>query len=480
MPNVLTNVLGEIKDIAKGMLPNLPVDYNTAPPANRDITVAYAPLVRKLADGTKVNVGTFLPEHFVLANADSLACQILAAEWKTAREANKLPVEAADLKKDRPDLYKALYREENDVAVLKTAFELAMCPSHKQRTIELFIEKEYLFRRDRDLPLPAMVSKFRVGPDYLKNIGDAGLEQKEFPGNCKINIINPTPTRREKIMHYLAQNMSYLVTISAALGAVGLISEVMLVAGLTSPWILGAGVVGAYLAKKTGNDFGLYDVAEALFRDLGWMTNKKLATGKFSLKNAIGTGIYALAIASTVALAVYGTWVGTFALPWVWPLLAKTGIGAAAVTAAQVGFAGLFSAVAGLGAALGTAFTVRYFWGLSVYDNQIALDKKVADAIPEISTAKGFKASLEKQQAKILAKFDKPKYGFSEQEREAMTKEVSATFTNLQNRFGARPGPSVSPVTAQKELAQVLATEAQQKVELRRSPRNHPGSAVKA
>ncbi len=73
MPNVLTNVLGEIKDIAKGMLPNLPVDYNTAPPANRDITVAYAPLVRKLADGTKVNVGTFLPEHFVLANADSLA-----------------------------------------------------------------------------------------------------------------------------------------------------------------------------------------------------------------------------------------------------------------------------------------------------------------------------------------------------------------------------------------------------------------------
>ncbi|HRE32894.1 MAG TPA: hypothetical protein PLD88_13025, partial [Candidatus Berkiella sp.] len=60
MPNILTNVLGGIQNVAKGLLPsNFPVDFESSPPANRDFIIAYAPLVRKLADGTKVPVGTF-------------------------------------------------------------------------------------------------------------------------------------------------------------------------------------------------------------------------------------------------------------------------------------------------------------------------------------------------------------------------------------------------------------------------------------
>jgi|GEM_PF-3602141 len=443
MPNML--------DVVKGWLPWVP-DYNTAPPTNRDVTVAYAPLARKLADGTTVPVGTFLPEHYVLANAGSLRCQVLEKEWKTEREGKKLPVTVADLKKGRSDLYQALYREENNEAVRMSAFELAICPSHKQRAVGHYIEKEYQFRRDRDLPLPAMISKFRVGPDFLKNISDAGLLLKEHPGNCKVNIINPTPTRREKIFHYLAQYSSYLVTISAALGSI----EVMMGLGVGAPWLLALGVGATYLAKKTGNDFGLYDVAEGLLRDLGWLTNKDLIKGKLSLFNTIGTGIYMAAIASAVFFAVTATFGGSLALPWAF-VAAKTSIGAGVIAAAQYGFAGFFAGIAGLGTLLGTAATIRYFWGLSVYDNQITLDKKVADAIPTISTAKDFKASLAKQQEKLLAKLDKPKYGFSEDERTKLKGEIKANYLGWQNRFGAHP---------------VVAEEAK-KAEPRRSPRKN-------
>ncbi len=440
MPNILTNVLGGIQNVAKGLLPSLPVDYDTAPPANRDITVAYAPLVRKLADGTKVPVGSFLPEHYVLANAGTLRCQILETEWKAQAAAKKLPTTVAALKKDRPDLYKALYREENKKAVRKSAFELAICPSHKQRTIELCIEKEYLFRRDRDLPLPAMVSKFRVGPDYLAHINEAGLELKEYPGNCKINIVNPTPTRREKMLHTAGMYLSYLVTISASIAML----EVMMLMGVTSPAILALGVVGTYLAKKTGNDFGLYDVAETVFRDVGYLTNKDLIKGKFSLFNAIGTGIYMAAIGSAVFFAVTATWGTTLALPWAL-LAVKTGMGAGAIAAAQTAFAGLFAGVAGLGTLTGTAFTIRYFWGLSIYDNQIQVDKKVADALPVIKTKK-VETPLAKQQDKLLAKLVKPKYGLTEKERDVLAKDMNVAFSGWNKRLGAhQPRPATGP-----------------------------------
>ena len=443
MPNKLTNVLEGAKNVVKGWLPWVP-DYNTAPPANRDLTVAYAPLNRKLADGTKVPVGSFLPEHFIIANAGTLKCQILEKEWIAERESKKLSITAAELKKDRPDLYKALYREDDSDVIRKTAFELAMCPSHKQHKIESYIEKEYLFRRDRDLPLPSMVSKYRVGPDYLKNIGDAGLELKEHPGNCKVNIINPTPTRREKIFHYLSQYASYLITISASVAAI----EAMAGLGITAPWMLLVGVGVTYLAKKTGNDFGLYDVAEGLFRELGWVANKDFRKGKFSLFNAIGTGIYAVAIASAVVFAVLGTWGGTLALPWAF-LAAKTGLGLGSMTVVAKAFAGLFAGISGLGALLGTTATIRYFWGVSIYDNQIAVDKKVADSLPVINTVKDF---YTKQCDKLLAKLDKVKHGLTDEQRTERKEAIMADFKGLHKRFGEKPADVVVATSVVKAV----------------------------
>lgn len=451
MPNILTNVLGGIQNVAKGLLPsNFPVDFEGSPPANRDFIMAYALLVRKLADGTKVPVGAFIPELYVLADTEqgSLRCQIEERAWKAEREAQKLPTTVAALQKTRPDLFKALYRQDADSKkfVRKSAFELAICPSHKQRVIERHVEKEYRYRQDNRLPFPAMVSKYRVGPDYLQNIEAAGLELKEFPGNCKVNLLNPNPTKSEKIYHYLGQNLAYLVTFSAALAMI----EVMMLMGVTSPVVLGLGVVGTYLAKKTGNDFGLYDVAEGLIRDLGWLTSKDLGyRGKFSIMNALGTGIYVAAIGVAAFFAVTATWGGSLALPWA--VLAKTGMGATAITALQTGFAGLFAGIAGLGAVLGAAFPIRYFWGMSVFDNQIHLDKKVADALPVLNTEKDFKASLAQQQEKLLSKLNKSKYEFTDTERKALSKEINATYLGWKNRFGAHPAPKPQVVDKAKE-----------------------------
>ncbi len=448
MPNMLTNILGGIQRIAKEFKPWVP-DYQGGPPLNRDVTVGFAHLERVAADGTKVSVGAFLPEHYVLAEAGSLRCQILEKEWQAEREGKKLSITADDLKKDRPDLYQALYREENNKAVRKTAFELAILRSESLTKIEHFIEKEYTFLKDRQLPIPAMVSKYRIQPDFLTNIADAGLVIKGVD-NRKVNIHNPNPSKREKILHYAAQA---LATVTTAVAAVGII-EVLMLMGVASPLAIGAGVVAGYLGKKRGADFGFYDLAEGLHRDTLWATSRKFITGKFSLSKTIITSMYIACIAMLTTLAVMGAFSGALALPFA--LLAKAGLGASAMTAIQTGFAGILAAVAGIGAVMGMVYPIRYFDTFSCYDNEIAVTKAMGDALPAVNTAKDFNAKLAATQDKLLAKVDNPKYGFSEAERLACKGEIITKFSGLQKSYGAHPVPTPD---ASKEP--------------RRSPRKH-------
>lgn len=450
MPNILTNVLGGIQRIAREFKPWMP-DYQGGPPLNRDITVGFAHLERVAADGTKVSVGAFLPEHYVLAEAGSLRCQILEKEWQAERNTKKLPVTAEDLKKDRPDLYAALYREENSKAVAKTVFELAIFPSTSLKKIEHFIEKEYTFLKDRELPIPAMVSKFRIQPDFLTNIADAGLVIKGLD-NRKVNIHNPNPSKREKVLHYAGQVLANVTTAVAAIGMI----EILMLMGVASPLAIGAGVVAGYLGKKRGADFGFYDLAEGLHRDTLWATSSKFITGKFSLSKTIITGAYVACIALLTTLAVMGTYSGALALPFAF--LAKAGLSAGAMTAIQTGFAGILAAVAGIGSVMGLVYPIRYFDTFSCYDNEIAVTKEMANVLPAVSKENDFKAKLAIAQDKLLAKADKPKYGFSDTERNKLKGEIKATYLGWQNRFGAHPVPA--PVNdASKEP--------------RRSPRKH-------
>ncbi|MGE3320106.1 MAG: hypothetical protein AB7I18_12505 [Candidatus Berkiella sp.] len=457
MPNAMSSVLGGMKRIGREFLPWMP-DYQGGPPLNRDLTVGFAQIERVLADGKVVPVGTFLPEHYVLAELGSLRCQILESEWKAAREAKKLPVTPLALKSDRPDLYKALYREEKDKPVRKTSLELAIFPSYSLRRVEYFIEKEYTFLKNRQLSIPAMVSKFRIQPDFFENLlEEAGLRIRGATDNRKVNIHNPTPSTREKILHYAGQFFSIITTAVAAVGTMELLAFI----GAATPLAIGAGVVAGYLTRKRGADFGFYDMAEGLHRDLGWLTDKRYITGKVSPSKAILTGIYVAAIALTVVLAGVGAWMGGMALPL--SLFAKAGLSASALSIAQTAFAGLLAGIAAVATLMSTVYPMRYFDTFSPFDNQIHTTKAVADALPVVNLDKSFSSKLSQVKEALLDKADKPKYGFSEQNRQEFAAELDATFLRLQQRFGA--------------LAPAL--DEANKPQPRRSPRNHSPSPAK-
>jgi len=457
MPNTMTNILGGMKRIGREFLPWTP-DYQGGPPLNRDLTVGFAHLERVEAKDKVVPVGTFMPEHYVLADAGSLRCQILENEWKAAREAKKLPVTPIALKSDRPDLYKALYREEKDKPVRKTSLELAIFPSYSLRRVEQFIEKEYTFLKNRQLSIPAMISKFRIQTDFFENMfEEAGLRIKGSTDNRKVNIHNPTPTTREKILHFVGQCFSIVTTVVAALGTMELLAFI----GAATPLAIGAGVVAGYLTRKRGADFGFYDMAEGLHRDLGWLTDKRYVTGKVSPSKTILTGIYVAAIALAVVLAGVGAWMGGMALPL--SLLAKAGMSAGALSIAQTAFAGLLAGIASVATLMSTVYPMRYFDTFSPFDNQIHTTKAVANALPVVNLDKSFSNRLNQAKEALLEKADKPKYGFSEQNRQEFAAELDATFLRLQQRFGA--------------LAQVQ--DEANKPQPRRSPRSHSPSPTK-
>jgi hypothetical protein len=435
MPNMLTNILGGIQRIAREFKPWVP-EYHTSPPLNRDITVGFALLERVAADGSKVAVGAFLPEHYVLASlksGGSLRCQVLEREWLVERNAKKLTVTPEDLKKERPDLYAALYREENSKAVRKTAFELAIFPSHNLKKIEQFIEKEYTFLKDRQLPLPAPVSKYRIEPDFLTNLKESGLVIKGVD-NRKVNIHNPNPSKREKNLHFAGQIYSIVMTGLAAIAVV----EGLIALGVASPFALFAGATAAYLAKKRGGDFGFYDLAESLHRDTLWATSKDFVTGKLSPSKAIITGIYFASILMVTALAVLGAWTGSFALPLAF--FSQMGLGANALNAIHIALGVVTAIPAFFYTFVGGVGSTRYFDTFSACDNEIPVTKAMADVLPA-KPAVDFKAKLANVQEKLLAKVDKPKYGFSEADRTKLKDEIRATHLGWQNRFGAHPVP---------------------------------------
>lgn len=457
MPNTMTNILGGMKRIGREFLPWTP-DYQGGPPLNRDLTVGFAHLERVEAKDKVVPVGTFMPEHYVLADAGSLRCQILENEWKAAREAKKLPVTPIALKSDRPDLYKALYREEKDKPVRKTSLELAIFPSYSLRRVEQFIEKEYTFLKNRQLSIPAMISKFRIQTDFFENMfEEAGLRIKGATNNRKVNIHNPTPTTREKVLHFAGQVFSFIVSGVAAVGMI----ELMTFLGATTPLAIGVGITFGYLAKKRGNDFGFYDMAESLHRDLGWLTDKRYITGKVSPSKAILTSMYIAAIGLAVVGAGIGAWLGGMVLPMAF--LAKVGLGSSAIAAIKTGFLGLLAVISGVHTLQATVYPIRYFDTFSPFDNQIHTTKAVANALPVVNLDKSFSNRLNQAKEALLEKADKPKYGFSEQNRQEFAAELDATFLRLQQRFGA--------------LAQVQ--DEANKPQPRRSPRSHSPSPTK-
>ncbi|MBN9286538.1 MAG: hypothetical protein BGO43_06350 [Gammaproteobacteria bacterium 39-13] len=417
MPRFVSKIIERIKTKTRSWKSAWWARVESAIPSNRNIDFAYVPLYKKI-DNQSIFVGSFAPEFYILANTSkgSLSCQILEREWQEKRQGKKLSITHAALKKNKPALYHALYREENGKPIRKTPFELAVIPAKRMQIVANFAEKEYEFMRDRQLPMPAPISKYRAVLDYLGNIKAAGLEIK-WSRNIKLNIKNPAKkaTQREKILHYIGEWASWFMSISAALAVVDLIA----LSGGASPLMFAAFSLSTYLVKKCSNDFAMYSMAEGLNRDIGWFFSKELSLAsswkKISLRKSVETLIYLSATVIAMHLAATTVWAGTLALPWA--ALSFAGVKAGVIKAAQLGFAGFFALVAAAGTWTSVSFTQRYFWGLSFWNNQICFDKKIGDALLPIakktSQTKEVNVDVEFPTKGVTHHYDKRRYAYA-------------------------------------------------------------------
>lgn len=454
-----------------------------APPGTRNLDVCSIPVFRKRA-GLEEYVGNFAPELYVLANTQEgdLQCQILEREWSEGKEAMFQAADRQALAREKEELYKALYRQDG---TRKTPFELALIPASADpdkavRYVTERMEAEYRFRRDRQLPLPAMVSKYRVVPDYLaylplvKNetrdlpqwviklldftdylifwpyskvgiplnkVPNDGLYLKSpFGQGLKLNINNPADkaTAFEKILHYISQWAAIFCTIGLAV-SVGCVEWAL---GVSTPWLL-LGVAGAtYLANKCGKDFGLFDIAEEVNRAARLLFSRDLILGKFSFSRALETSLYLAAAGFATYFAILGAWGMAFGLPWA--SLAST-VSPGILAAMQMGTASFFAVTAALGGFAGT-FATRYFWRWSFNDNRIPFnepDMQQMQGKVEAITAKR-KVMMWLESAPDLTPAEKVEFQ-QEDGREMLFQFGMAATARPRQGLGPHSGPAPAP-----------------------------------
>jgi len=368
-------------------------------PARRKVDITFIQLFRNSAEGEEF-VGSFVPELYELASTPtgSLRCQIEEKEWIKERLDHGEGATSEDLRTDNPALYKQLYRADGYLE-RKSKFELAVLPTRNDIKLAEYMSKEYRYRRDRKLPLPAEIFKIQAVNDYLKDIRKAGLYVKSPVGeDFKLNIVNPArkATTREKIVHYVGQWTALFLTISAAIAAIEL--EVLL--GMSSPWVIATALaipyVRVYLANKSNHDDGMFGLAEHVHRNLGWLFSKELSwRGKLSVSKSLWTITYLACIGIAAYGAGYATLASTLNLPWA--ELAKLSNLPNLVGYTQMAFAGFLAGVTGIGAFLGGASSIRYFKGLSFWNNQIEFTLMMGHQLRAISVSKEPRPTMERK-----------------------------------------------------------------------------------
>lgn len=404
-----------------------------AAPANRNFDITAVTLHRFTVEenGTKVKgplVGSFVPELYEMALAGKLQRQWEEAQWANARmpEANqpgsnlKNTTEyMALLKAEKPALFEQLYRRNSaaqaarrnaDLAqkyVRKTPFELAVVPGDKKALITHYYKAEFKFARDHGFAFPAFISKLRVEADYLKDLDKAGLMVGTAKG-FKVNFESKeaTITLRESVLHYTMQWAAMLLTLTAG---IGLVEPLHIFAAPTPANLATFALImgGTWLARKYGNDFGWYDVAEGVNRDVSWLFSADSRKGKFSITNTLKTVVLLGAVGYLGYLMVPGMYASTLALP-IWEGMTALGANAKYVELASMGAAGFLSAVTALQVWTIT-FTQRFFWGMSFWDNQIAFtpDMGSPEALPAI-TLKTRMNELKKLELHLAEKSEHP------------------------------------------------------------------------
>lgn len=367
------DALGQIKSAVK-----LIIDPSEAPPTIRKQDIGFVTLRRKNGD-TSEPVGCFFPELYELAKVNSLKCQVEFDEWNAKEDKDDLQAQP---------FYEKLFRADGQK---KTPFELGVLPfifdDNKQKSkdkIQRHLEKEFHFIQEHNrlvklgakqgkiIKLPAPVNKYRIGAEYLKYVEEIGLEVSA-PRDLKLNLLNPgaKTTLLERTLHWIGQRTSILMTVGAALTA-------SYMSVISVPLAIIA-VLGTILAKWSATDFGNFDLAETLYRESDWLSSEELRTGEtISAKKLLKTSILFLAVASGIGAAALASWEIGMAFS-----ISGLGIVSSLV---QYSIASLLATIGIFSTITGGITTQRFFWGTSIWDNQIQLSKECIDALPALET----------------------------------------------------------------------------------------------
>lgn len=394
------------------------VDPQEAPPTIRHYDVAFMALI----DKNQKTIGTFVPELYELAKVKGLRAQQEEAAWL-----KKHPKATLKQKMQQP-FYAELYTIDGRA---KTPFELAVLPviysddnKKSARGIQKRVEDEFNYRIERRQPLPPTVYKYQLKADYLKNLHLIGLTTGG-PRSIKVNLINPGPktTLVERAAHYMAQRTALILTLIAVLSLT-----------YTTPLLFGAAALGVILAKWCGEEFGAFDLAENLMRDIHSIFSKDFILGdKISLKKVLKTGVLLGALGVGAYGIFFGSMAGLLALP-LWQTAAAYITNATALSALQYAVAGFASTVAALGTLVGGTVAQRFFWGLGIWDKQIDFSKEKAPK------AESFKVRLEQKLAKWQDKFEQEFKHAAVNDKSV--KEGRGQFITLKNLVRQAPMPA--------------------------------------
>lgn len=410
-------------------------NINLAPPTVANIEVAYVPLQRLDKDNKKHDIGVFVPELYYIAKAQMLPEHFKAQECIDKPLADYTEADKQKLQKEKSNVYSKLFGENGR---LRTPFELAMIPSYEPAMIFVVVKRAYTKLLEKGKPLPPTISKIRAPDDYMAHISKAGLIIKEdgdllFDKSYKptsghycygaqavhVSVDNhPSKTPlREKLYHFVGNNLAFLVTMSAAVS----------VTGISTPLSLLLYFVGTYIYMRNGSDFDFYEKAKNLSRDQGSFLSKAYwKDAKFSVKNALITLVQLTALGLGAYLAATAAWSGIMALPFLqW------------APAVEMAIAGFFSAVAGIGSFVAFSGAMRYLQGLSPFDNQISPPQaEIIQTLPivteqmEKAIRRGFKKARVVKSQGTLSDLQQ------QLEREAALR--GTTFDNLLSPEGKR------------------------------------------
>lgn len=337
-------------------------DSSQAPPNNRNIHLGFVPLQRRTENGIE-DVGCFVPELYELAKVGQLRCQLEGnAELLRADGTPKTPFELAVLP--------YIFSQNNKKSALP---------------IEKHVVKEYQYRKEHGLPLPAPIYKYTIKPEYLRYIE---RETDLIAQGCQgitLNLMNPEAetTKRDRRLHYIAQRSAYFLTLLAAFSATS----------MATPLVIASALMSTFLISLCANQFGMFGLMETMHRTIDWVTNKNSWTGSdITLARLAKTAV----LLGVLVLPAYGAAVGAFegVMALALPTLTAGSTLASVLGFAQLGLASFAAAIAGVGMFAGAADAQHFFWGLSIFDKQIRgteVTKEVVDALPKLTQKDKYK-----------------------------------------------------------------------------------------